>query len=320
MDVYAQIIEEFSNIPYVKDWEEVQVLFRRAASAKPHHWLLPLHACESVGGDTARSIPMILAAACGHIGIVLVDDMLDADPRGEHMRVGESAAANMASALQATALAVIARSRLNAAAKLTAMKCANEMFLATAAGQYWDVSTLVSDEDTYWKIAGAKSSPFFATAFQLGALAGGASAGLAAQIGEVGKIYGEIIQIHDDLTDTLAQPAKPDWNAKRAPLPILFASLVDHPLRNRFNELRPNAGSHSNVLEEAQEILIRCGAASYCIYQLLGRYERAGELLSSLPLKRREVLENVIEEVVQPVRLLLREVDSAIAAAPADRG
>ncbi|HRQ21998.1 MAG TPA: polyprenyl synthetase family protein, partial [Anaerolineales bacterium] len=202
MDIHTQLIAEVSNIPYLKEWEELQALFRRVASGRPGHWLLPLHVCQAVGGTEEQAIPAIVAVACSHIGIVLVDDMLDVDPRGEHVKIGESAVANMASSLQAAALVAISTSRLGADAKLTAMEGVNEMFLETTLGQHWDVTSIVQDEDSYWRIARAKSSPFFGASFQVGALMGGASVEIANQIREVGRLYGEMIQIHDDVNDT----------------------------------------------------------------------------------------------------------------------
>lgn len=314
MEFYARLIDEFSTIPHVKEWDEVRALFGRVASAKPAHWMLPVRACESVGGTMEQALPAALTVACGHIGIVLVDDMLDADPRGEHLKVGEGAAANMASALQSAALAAVTHCDMPADGKILAMECVNEMFLATTIGQHWDVNSIVADEESYWKIARAKSSPFFGASLQLGALMGGASVELAAKFKKLGSLYGEMIQIHDDMGDTLAVPAKPDWDADRAPLPILFAMLVDHPQRARFEELRPYAGTSPQILEEAQKILIQCGAVSYCIHQLLNRYETVKEILPNLPLKRRDVLEKVFENVARPVFQLFEEVDKAIVS------
>lgn len=171
----------------------------------------------------------------------------------------------------------------------------------------WDVNTVIEDEETYWKIARAKSSPFFSTAFEIGALAGGSPFKLASRIKELGVIYGEMIQIHDDLDDTLAVPAKPDWNVGRASLPILFAQVVDHPSRSRFGELRLHARRQVSALEEAQQILIECGAVSYCIHELLERQEKARELVSTLPIERQDVMENVFEDIIQPVLHLLEE-------------
>lgn len=312
MELYAKLIDEFSTIPHVKEWGEVQMLFQRVASGRPGHWQLPLRACEAAGGTMERAIPAILAVACSQIGIVLVDDMLDADPRGEHLKVGGPAAANMASALQSAALAAISHCDIDAEAKLLAMESVNEMFLATTIGQYWDVNSIVADEDSYWKIAQAKSSPFFGASLQIGGLIGGASLELSVRFKELGILYGEMIQIHDDLGDTLASPAKPDWGADRSPLPILFARLVDHPQRARFEELRQKAETSPQALKEAQEILIQCGAVSYCFYQLLNRHEMAKGILDSLTLPdpaRQDILVTIFEDVVRPVFQLFEEVD-----------
>lgn len=307
MEIFTQLIEEFSKTPYAKEWAELQAVFHRAASAKPKHWLLPLRTCESVMGSETQALPAMLAIACGHIGIILVDDMLDEDPRGVHIQAGMAATANMASALQAAAGVAIAGSDMVLGAKLRAMETVNEMFLATSLGQYWDVTTAIEDEEVYWKIARAKSSPFFSAAFEVGALAGGAALELAMKIRELGIIYGEIIQIHDDLDDTLAVPAKPDWNAGRVSLPILFAQVVNHPSRLRFEELHPHVCEQVAALEEAQQILIDCGAVSYCIHQLLEKYESARGLISALPLEQRDVLNAIFLDVTQPVLCLLEE-------------
>ncbi|MBI5950625.1 MAG: polyprenyl synthetase family protein [Chloroflexi bacterium] len=311
MDIYTRTFDEFSNIPVIDAWAEVRDLFQRVASGRPRHWLLPLRACEAVGGSEEQSLPALVAVACSHIGIVLVDDMLDADPRGEHLRVGAPSAANMASALQSAALASIAHCDLPSESKLIALESVNEMFLSTTLGQYWDIQP-VKDEEGYWRVARTKSSPFFGAALQIGTLMGGASAGLAGQIKRLGGLYGEMIQIHDDLNDTMEVPANPDW-VGRSPLPILFARLVEHPLRDRFVELCPNAGINPGALEEAQEILIQCGAVSYCVYQLLSRHRAATETLSALPLARRESLTSLFEDVVMPVRKLFEAVGEAPA-------
>jgi geranylgeranyl diphosphate synthase type I len=301
MDIYARIFDEFSEIPMIDSWAEARDLFQRVASGKPRHWLLPKYACEAVGGSVEQALPALVAVACSHIGIVLVDDMLDADPRGEHLRTGAPAAANMASALQSAALAAITRSRLAPESRLAALECVNEMFLATTLGQHWDIQP-VADEDGYWRVAQAKSSPFFGAALQAGALMGGASAGLSGEVKRLGGLYGEMIQIHDDLSDTLEIPASTDWSGGRSPLPILFARVVNHPLRDRFVELYPKVGASPAALEEAQGILIECGAVSYCIYQLLGRYRAAMEKLSTLPLARSGALASIFEDAVAPAR------------------
>lgn len=308
MDIYMQIVKEFSTISQIRQWSELQTLFHRVASSRPDHWLLPLHACEAVGRVPMQEIsPILVAIACSHLGIVLVDDMLDTDPRGEYRQVGEAAAANMASALQAAALDSVSRCTMSAESKLAALEGINRMFLSTTQGQYWDVQSTEVDETRYWLIAKTKSSPFFGEALHLGALIGGASLRLAAKVRELGHLYGEMIQIHDDLYDTMEVPANPDWNEGRSPLPILYARLADHPRRARFEKVRQKAGTSLKSLKEAQEILIECGAVSYCVDQLLDRYQAVRKVLASESLARPSELIRLFEDLVAPVWKLFQE-------------
>jgi geranylgeranyl pyrophosphate synthase len=107
------------------------------------------------------------------------------------------------------------------------------MFLSTAFGQFLDVQA-PADESDYWQVTKTKSSPFFGAALQVGALAGGGTLETAEQLKKLGCLYGEMIQIHDDMHDSMETPANPDWIQGRSPLPILFASQVKHPEQERF--------------------------------------------------------------------------------------
>lgn len=162
------------------------------------------------------------------------------------------------------------------------------MFLTTALGQFQDIQT-PGTEEAYWKVMQTKSSPFFGAAFYLGGLMGGTAIETADRLRDLGRLYGEMIQIHDDLNDSLAIPANPDWIQNRSPLPILFAKLVGHPDRARFAALCQDIHA-SGALEEAQEILIRCGAVSYCVDQLVRRSQSVRAMLTALPLKQPEPL------------------------------
>ncbi len=52
---------------------------------------------------------------------------------------------------------------------------------------------------------------------------GGATETTATRLGEVGALYGEMIQLSDDLNDVMEYPANVDWLQGRYPLPILRA-------------------------------------------------------------------------------------------------
>ncbi len=300
MDAYSEIVDFFLDLPGVKAWEDLQVFFQRVGARRPRYWRLPIEACQALGGNSSQAIPAAAAVACCHTSIVLVDDMLDGDPRGEYQRRGMPAAANMACALQAAGMEAITISQAAAAVKLFASWSLNRMILTTALGQSWDVQAL-PDEAAYWRVVQTKSSPFFGTALEIGALFGGGSSEVTEGIREFGYVFGEAVQIHDDLSDALETPANPDWLAGRISLPILFAQIVEHPERQRFLDIWGDTADPEK-LAEAQTILIRCGAISYGVDQLVRRYQAGRSILQGLGLKHARYLEKVLDEVIEPIR------------------
>lgn len=303
MDLFSQVICAFNSLPHAGSWTEAEKMFQAAASRKPDHWLMPVRACEAVGGSQEQAIPAILAAGCAHISILLVDDMLDDDPRGDYHRIGMPAVSNLACFFQAAALQAVFQCSPDPVIQSMAVKRFNHMFLSTAYGQFLDVQA-PGTEVAYWKVAKTKSSPFFGAALLLGALAGGAAIDIAEQLRSLGCLYGEMIQIHDDIHDSMETPANPDWIQGRSPLPILFASIVRHPERKRFLELKEQVIS-PDALQTAQEILIHCGAISYCADQLLRQYEKGKEIVLSIPLLNENPISSLLEEVIAPVQKLL---------------
>ena len=303
MDLFSQVIRDFSFLPHVSSWPEAEKLFQTAASRKPDHWIIPARACQAVGGSTKQAVPAVLAVGCAHVGILLVDDMLDEDRRGDYHRLGMPVAANLASYFQAAALQAVFECSQDPVIQSVSVNSFNHMFHSTAYGQFLDVQAPGS-ESGYWEVAKKKSSPFFSAALQLGALAGGASVELAEQVKELGCLYGEMIQIHDDMHDSMETPANPDWIQGRSPLPVLFASVVQHPEQKRFLELKKRVSS-PEALQEAQEILIHCGAISYCADQLIWRYEMGKKILRSIPLVNKTPLASLLDDVIVPVQKLL---------------
>ena len=91
----------------VSSWPELSDFFKQSVSRVK--WDFPLLACQAVGGEPAAGTSGAAAIACIQLSLVLVDDMLDQDPRGVHVQVGEGVAANLAFALQAAAFHVIDR-------------------------------------------------------------------------------------------------------------------------------------------------------------------------------------------------------------------
>jgi geranylgeranyl pyrophosphate synthase len=306
VDLYPAIEEWLAQRPPVSDWPELRAVLHRASGGRPSAWELPVTACVAVGGSPEQALPVAAAIAGLQTSIILIDDELDADPRGEHQRPGLPATANLAAALQGLALDALLQADAAAPALLAALRCLNAMVLATAWGQYLD-SQNPAGEEAYWTLVRAKSAPFFGAALEAGALLGGAVPELAARLGALGRLYGEMVQIHDDLQDVMETPANPDWLLGRRPLPILFAEIVNHPEQARFLELRSRA-ARPECLAEAQRILIHCGGVSYATHELLERHRAALVELQAMSLANSSGLRRMLAKVVEPIEHLASEL------------
>lgn len=314
MDIYLWTIEYVLTFPVFAQWGEMKAILQRAASTRPRDWELPIIACQSVGKHAEKAIPASAALACALISIIMVDDMLDYDPRGEYRRIGSGRASNLTLAFQSAGVDALLKSGASTSVRLAALDSLNHMMLTTAHGQELDIQN-PEDEAAYWRVVENKSAPFFGCAIHLGALLAEAEENVTKNLEQLGRIYGEMIQIHDDLNDTMAVPANSDWLQKRKPLPILFALTVEHPDQARFIELYEDV-SAGNTLQEAQEILIRCGAVSYCVDQLLRRYQAAQELLSKTPLANKEKVESLMEGVIAPIWKLFETLNIPLNMLP----
>jgi geranylgeranyl pyrophosphate synthase len=194
----------------------------------------------------------------------------------------------------------------------------SDLIFKVAFGQALDAENIASDE-AYWQVARLKSGGFFSGAFALGALAAGVGPEDWVILQSLGEIYGILIQIHDDLRDAFAVPANPDWLNGRYTLPILFAHLVEHPERTRFDQIRRDV-SDPAALEEAQEILIRSGALSFGFYKIEEYNQKAIELLGQLSTTNTAGFEKLFKELVEPVEGLVNKLVQAAAEPAAASG
>lgn len=303
MDIYSLTLRYLFDLEACQTWAELRSLLEQAGSTKPQHWQLPYVAGLAMDGDISRIIPGIAAIACHYASIIMVDDMLDEDPKGIYHQMGQAITANYVMALQATGFDAIQQSDHDDRTKRAALHSLNQMLFTTTRGQHLDIQNPQS-EQRYWTAVRTKSAPFFGTSMYVGALLGGATPETAASIKLIGNLYGEMIQIHDDLHDVMECPANPDWITNRSPLPILYAQVVVHPERERFIALRQDIVA-PDALHEAQAILIRCGAVSYAIYQLLQRYRKAQAILDKTVLFERSPIDHLLGALVEPIPELM---------------
>ncbi len=261
----------FVNMP----WPEIFSVFDESNSSRD--WKLVELANLAFQGNHTSILPAMASILCLQKSIILVDDILDNDPEGKHITMGSGRSANLALALQAASIKLIEQCDVSAERRRAALLALNQMALDTAVGQELDVQNLTGEEN-YWRVIRAKSTPFYGTALIIGALLAGVSQDKAQTIYEIGVLFGENIQIYDDLEDAFQIPANPDWLQGRNNLLLLYGSTANHDERERFVELRARA-HEPDCLHEAQEILVRSGAVAYCFYQIIERERQARQLL-----------------------------------------
>jgi len=296
VNLIPNAIELLIQTGFLRDWPAAARLLEELSVKPSAHWRIPETLDKALGLDRRAVLPATAALIAAHTSIVIVDDLLDGDGRFEAKGWRPGDLANLAQALTAAGQAAIG-------GKDSALALFNQMLLQTAHGQYLDTALSVENEADYWRVARAKSSPFFEAAFGLGALLGGAESGGVQALRHTGRLYGEMIQIHDDLKDALAIPATPDWQPGRASLPVLFACTVAHPWREKFQRLRQDL-ANPGALREAQAILLRCGAVSYCLQQLLEREALARQVLERLNLTDRAPVDELLGRVTRPVKAI----------------
>lgn len=297
-------------LPEVAAWPDMTELVERIRPGGPVAvWEYPVTACEAVGGTAEKALPGSAAILCSLISLHLVDDLLDEDPQGDYHRLGTGRTANLALAFQAAGQQLLGQTGLSPATRSALQESLSRMALDTALGQSLDARDL-KDEDEYWRVVGAKTSPLFRAALTIGALLGDAGPEVAGQLGRLGAILGHCVQVSDDLLDALRTPAAADWRRRPNNLPILYAMTADHPERRHFLDLsaRPD---EPQALAEAQEILVRSGAVSYCVFKMIELFGEARSLLADVPLPDPEPISRLLEAHARPLRHLF-----AAAGAP----
>jgi geranylgeranyl pyrophosphate synthase len=307
-----EIVRQVKMIPEAAGLPELYTVFEQAKEQPQSDWRLPLVACQAVGGEPDQAMPLAAAVACLMISILLVDDILDDDPRGEHLRRGTGQAANLALAFEAAAFRLVAQAPVSPVRQAAITASLAHLALQSAAGQVLDIQNL-SGEENYWKVIRTKSTPFYGSALEVGAIAGGATPELARQMYELGVQIGEILQIEDDFTDAFETPANADWLQGRNNLLILYARTADHEQKERFAEIRSQT-SDPALLKEAQQILFASGAASYVVHLLVKRYQLVREMVGTLPLVNPEPIVAILDRYRSSLNNMLQSlgVDNVI--------
>lgn len=256
--------------------------------------------CAAVGGNISNLAEAIAAVCCVHMGIKIIDDLIDEDKRGIHQQVGVGQAANAAYIYQATGLKIIMESSYSLPQKMDVITYLIHFANKTSIGQYYD-ATQITSINNFFHALELKSGPLFGDCMRIGAAVSGANEIEVNSLYELGVIYGYLIQLNDDLSDTFEAPASNDWLPNRTNLPILFASEIEHENKERFNQIRNQVFNSEEILAEAQQILISSGAYYKVIDEIIWQAHQFRDLLSKSSLKNKQPLEELLVELMNPV-------------------
>jgi geranylgeranyl pyrophosphate synthase len=303
--------ERIRQLPELADWKQVLELFDPDKEFPSLDWTLPMLTCQAVSGEGEAGLVGGSALACMQISIILVDDILDEDPEGVHHQIGVGRAANIALALEAAAFRLLDVPEIPSETRSSVMSSLAWMGLSTAYGQQMDVENRGNEED-YWRVVRAKSTPFYGSALEIGAILGGADPATTRELKEVGLKLGEIVQLHDDLFDVFAVPPKPDWNRPENNLLLLYALTAEYAEKSEFQAMVREIDTEESRLKALQGVLIRSGAVSYCVYNLIERHRDAIERVMSLELVDPEAIINPIRDQTIPALKLLAEAGAEL--------
>lgn len=294
-------------MPELANWPDLAPLIARLRHVRPLSCLEhPRIAAQALGVDPDRALPGSVAVYGLQAGIHLIDDMIDHESTGLYRSLGEGATANLATALIAAGFRAIAEAGVSDARRARMLGLLASTVLTTAHGQALDAEATI-DEAAYWRLVEAKSTPLFGAALAIGGTLAGADEETSQSLERIGRDVGTLVQIHDDLGDAMDETAQPDWQRPGANLAMLYAASADHPQRERFVTVTAQAMHDEGALSEAQAILVRSGAISYCCYKIAEVHGRARALADTMSLPEPTPIRDLLEHYIAPLEDLLRQ-------------
>ncbi len=216
----------------LREWPECQELFIRFVQASPYHDLaFPSLACQAVGGKGEEAIPVSTAWHAFHLGVVLLDSVLDQDDISGKFNSYEEVAA-LSSGPMFSAHHFL--EGLNDSAFRRASTELSMGFLNCAYGQYLDTVVnrgTMSGKDAlkaYWKCTILKSGSVYRAGLASGAAVATDSRSVIDALGNYGVAFGVIKQILDDCHDIFNDL---EQGAPKATLPVLlYSASINAPL------------------------------------------------------------------------------------------
>ena len=177
--------------------------------------LLVLMGCDLFNSKISKALPVAMAVEIFHNFTLLHDDIMDAAPirRGKptvHVKYNVNTGILSGDVMVIKAYQFLEEVK-SAKLKAQLLKIFNKMAIEVCEGQQYDMNFENRNDVTipeYLRMIELKTSVLIAAAFQMGALLGGATEGVAEKLYEFGRNVGIAFQIQDDILDTYGDPEK----------------------------------------------------------------------------------------------------------------
>ena len=101
------LLSVFQKAELFGKWENLHEILEKSIKSNPNIQNLTTAGCMSLKGSKEELLFVIAALYSFQKSIILVDDILDNDPRGEHILIGEGQASNLAQVYLGTGFRII---------------------------------------------------------------------------------------------------------------------------------------------------------------------------------------------------------------------
>jgi geranylgeranyl diphosphate synthase type I len=273
--------------------------------------LLGLLAYESITGDHRGALPGAAAVELGHNFSLVHDDIEDRDTERRHRATlwtiyGIPQAINTGDTLftlSRMALHRLSDHGFSDTKVLALMRLYDETCLALCEGQFMDIWSAEHDDrlsvDFYFDMIGRKTAALIAASVQAGALLATDDQRIVDSYRGFGWSLGIAFQLNDDLLgiwgDEQATGKEPSDLAKhKKTLPVIYAlERAPDSDRARLREILASPTPSEEEVEQARDILQRCGARDYTRKRARAERDDALMRLESAGVVRGEALERL---------------------------
>lgn len=263
----------YDMMRYHLGWVDENGNPRQGSAGKALRPTLCLLACEAVGGDYCRALPVAAAIELVHNFSLVHDDIQDNDrERHHHPTVwsiwGKPQAINAGTAMRVLASLASLRLKENnvsAQKQLRVQHLIDETSLRLIEGQYLDINyeshfnIRVSD---YLNMIERKTASLIACSLEVGSLLGTDDEQVIRNFRDIGRNLGLAFQIRDDILgiwgneEKTGKPLGSDIRYRKKTLPIVYAlEKADEKLRKKLVTVYQNGALDDDGMAEVLRIL-----------------------------------------------------------------